>query len=103
MYRRQEPAGEDRAGAPPLQELRRPSPSLLAQPSSDPAGLQEDHHLLDRLLLLPRSGDHRRALGAQPRHLHQPRWLLLDYVQRGLGELVHDPLSYHGADPLDQP
>ena len=68
-----------------------------------PHPLQKDHHLLDGLLLLPGGGDHPGAFGTKARHLDQPPWRLLDHLQGGLTEMVHDPLGHLGPDPLDQP
>jgi hypothetical protein len=68
-----------------------------------PNPLEEDHHLLDGPLLLPRGRDHPGALGAKARHLDQPTRLLLDHLQGGLAEVVDDPLGHLRADPLDQP
>jgi hypothetical protein len=47
--------------------------------------------------------DHAGAFGTQASHLDQPPWRLLDHLQGGLTEMVHDPLGHLGADPLDQP
>jgi hypothetical protein len=68
-----------------------------------PHPLQEDHDLLDGLLLGPGGGDHGGALGAEPRDLDQPARPLLDHLQGGRAEVVHDPLGHPGPDPLDQP
>jgi hypothetical protein len=72
------------------------------QRGGDANALQEDHHLLDGLLLLPRGGDHLGALGAKTGHLDQPPRVLLDDLQGGRAEVVDDPLGHLGADPLDQ-
>jgi hypothetical protein len=68
-----------------------------------PNALQEDHHLLDGLLLGPGGGDHGRPFGAKPRDLDQPFGVLLDHLQGGLAEVVDDPLGHLGTDPFDQP
>ena len=68
-----------------------------------PHPLEEDHHLLDGLLLFPGGGDHAGAFGTQASHLDQPPWGLLDHLQGGLAEVLHDPLGHPGTDPLDQP
>jgi hypothetical protein len=65
--------------------------------------LEEDHHLLDGLLLGPGGHDHRGPLGTQTRHLDQPARRLLDQPQRVLAEVVNDPLGHLGTDPPDQP
>ncbi|GAA4721775.1 hypothetical protein Prum_010550 [Phytohabitans rumicis] len=43
--------------------------------------LQEDHHLLDGLLLLPGLRDHPGALRPETRHLHQPARVQLKHGQ----------------------
>ena len=73
------------------------------QRGGHPDALQEDHHLLDGLLLLPRPPDHRRAFRAQPGHLDQPPRLLLDHPQRVHAEVPDDPAGGPRPDPLDQP
>jgi hypothetical protein len=65
--------------------------------------LQEDHDLLDDLLLGPGGGDHRGAFGTKAGHLDQPPGVLLDHLQGGLAEVVDDPLGHLGPDPFDQP
>jgi hypothetical protein len=72
------------------------------QRRGDTNALQEDHHLLDRLLLLPRTGDHPGALGPKTGDLDQAARLLLDHLQGGLAEVIDDPLGHLGADALDQ-
>ena len=68
-----------------------------------PDALQEDHHLLDGLLLGPGGGDHRGALGAQPVDLGQPARLVVDDVHDVHAEMRDHPLGHHRADALDQP
>ena len=68
-----------------------------------PDALQEDHHLLDRLLLGPGGGDHRGALGAQPVDLDQPARLVLDDVHDVHAEVRDHAFGHHRADALDQP
>ena len=68
-----------------------------------PDALEEDHHLLDRLLLGPGGGDHRGALGAQPADLGQPARLVVDDVHDVHAEVRDHPLGHHRADALDQP
>ena len=68
-----------------------------------PDALQEDHHLLDRLLFGPGGGDHRGALGAQPVDLDQPARLVLDDVHDVHAEMRDHALGHHRADALDQP
>jgi len=63
--------------------------------------LEEDHHVLDGLLLLPRRSDQRSAPGAQAVHLAQPLGRLLDHPQGVEAEVVDDALGGLGADPLD--
>jgi hypothetical protein len=65
--------------------------------------LEEDHDLLDGLLLGPGGGDYLGAFGAKAWHLDQPTGVLLDDLQGGLAEVVHDPLGHLGPDPFDQP
>jgi hypothetical protein len=67
-----------------------------------PHSLEEDHHLLDRLLLLPRRADQLRPLRAEPGHLDQPLRSRLDDLQRLQAEVLHDPLGDPRADALDQ-
>ncbi len=64
---------------------------------------QEDHHLLDRALLLPGGADQPAAVRPQPWHLGQPLGLLVDHRQRLLAEAVDDPLGRLRPDPLDHP
>ena len=68
-----------------------------------PDALQEDHHLLDRLLLGPGGGDHRGPLGAQPVDLDQPAGLVLDDVHDVHAEMRDHAFGHHRADALDQP
>ena len=67
-----------------------------------PDALQEDHHLLDRLLLGPRGGDHRGALGSQAVDLDQPGGRVLDDVHDVDAEVRDHPFGHHRADALDQ-
>ncbi len=68
-----------------------------------PDALEEDHHLLDRLLFGPGGGDHRGALGTQPVDLDQPAGLVLDDVHDVHAEMRHHSFGHHRADALDQP
>jgi hypothetical protein len=67
-----------------------------------PDALQEDHHLLDRLLLGPRGGDQRGALGAQPVDLGQPGRLVVDDVHDVHAEVRDHAFGHDRADALDQ-
>ncbi len=79
---------------------------LLVDPHRDRRGdadpLEEQHHLLDRLLLGPRGGDLRGAFRAEAGDLDQPARRLLDDLQRLQAEVVHDPLGEDRPDALDQ-
>jgi hypothetical protein len=105
-----EPDPPHLAGQPvrlPADHLDRLIPVSLVDPHPKRGGhahpLQEDHHLLDGLLFGPGGGDHLGALGAKARNLDQPTRCLLDHLQSGRAEVVHDPLGHLGADPFDQP
>jgi hypothetical protein len=80
---------------------------LLVDPDGqrrgDPHALQEDHHLLDRLLFRPGGGDHRGALGAQAVHLDQAPGRVVDDVHDVDAEVLDHALGHHRADALDQP
>lgn len=68
----------------------------------DADALEEDHHFLDGLLLLPGGSDELGALGAEAGHLHEAPRLLLDDVERVRAEVLHDAVGDAGADALDQ-
>ena len=91
----------------PADHLDRLVPVGLVDPHRQrgrhPHPLEEDHHLLDGLLFLPGGGDHPGAFGTKTGHLDQPPWRLLDHLQGGLAEMLHDPLGHLGSDPFDQP
>jgi hypothetical protein len=80
---------------------------MLVDPHGEGGGdahtLQEDHDLLDGLLLLPGGSDQPGALGTELGHFDQPLGLFLDHVQGGDTEVVDDPLGEPRSDPLDQP
>jgi hypothetical protein len=64
--------------------------------------LQEEHDLLDGLLLFPGSADHPCTLGPEARHLNQARRLLLDHAQRVQVEVGDDALGHLRPDALDE-
>jgi hypothetical protein len=68
-----------------------------------PRPLQEDHHFLNGLLLLPRAGDEPGLLGPDTGHLDQALRLFLDDAQDICPEVSDHPLGHHRADALDQP
>ena len=72
------------------------------QPDRDLVRLQEEHQVLDVLLLGPGADDDVQLLGGDARHLTQPLGSALDDVQRLLAEALHDALGRLGADALDQ-
>ena len=76
---------------------------LDRQPGGNLVALQEEHHFLDGLLLLPRFGDQPRALGPHVRNLAQPFRLAIQHVERRQPEVIDDPLGDLGPDALDQP
>ncbi|MNS81482.1 hypothetical protein D3C72_1151960 [compost metagenome] len=69
----------------------------------DAVGLQEEHHFLDALLILPGLGDHPDALGPDTGHLGQPLGVGLDHLKDGHAEVGHHALGRDGPDALDQP
>lgn len=79
---------------------------LLVDPHGDGGGdadaLEEDHDLLDGLLLLPGGGDALRPLGAEAGHLDESLGLVLDDVERVEAEVLDYPVGEHRADALDQ-
>jgi hypothetical protein len=73
------------------------------QRGRDPDPLEEDHDVLDGLLLLPGLLDHGRPGGAEAGHAAQPPRVLLEHPQGVDAELVDDALGHLGADAPDQP
>ena len=68
----------------------------------DADALQEDHDLLDRLLLGPGVLDARAALRAEARDLDEAAGLVVDDVHDVGAEVVDHPFGHDGADALDQ-
>ncbi len=97
---RREPVGllgDDLDGLVPVQPI-----DPHGQGGRHPHALQEDHDLLDGLLLLPGLLDHGRALGAEPRHAVQAPGVLLEHAEGVGAEVVDDAFGHLGADALDQ-
>ncbi len=65
--------------------------------------VQEEHDLLDLLLLVPGAGDHGDALGADIRHLPQALGVVLDDVQGAYAKAGDDALRQARADAAHQP
>lgn len=65
-------------------------------------GLEEEHDLLDRLLLLPGLGDLLGAFGAEPGNLDEALGLVLDDLERVQAEVLGDAVGEDGADALDE-
>jgi hypothetical protein len=63
--------------------------------------LQEDHDLLDRLLLGPGVLDPRAPLGAEAVDLDEPVRLVVDDVHDVDAEVIDHAFGHHGADALD--
>ncbi len=76
--------------------------NLHRQPGADAVALQEDHDLLDVLLLLPGARDLRRPLIADARHLAQPVDVRLDHIQRLEAEVIDDAPGIDRPNALDQ-
>ena len=64
--------------------------------------LQEDHDVLDVLLLFPRLGDEVDAFFADSIDFSEPLDILLYNLQRLLPELSHNLLGIYGTDALDE-
>jgi hypothetical protein len=69
---------------------------------ADAVGMQEQHDLADDLLVRPAGDDPLGALRPDAGDLPEPARLLLDDVEHGLAERLHEPLAVDRADALDQ-
>jgi len=63
---------------------------------------EEEHHLLNGLLLLPGGPDGPRAHRPDARRLLQPLGLLLNHRERLEAEVAHQPVGRDGAHTADQ-
>src|SRR5712671_6956047 len=69
----------------------------------DAIAVQEQHDLSNHLLLGPARDDTRRTFWADPGHLAQAIWLLLDDVEHGFAEGPHQLPRVDRPDAADHP
>ena len=77
--------------------------NLRGMGSTDLMALEKQHDILDLLLLLPAVLNALHANLSDPFHFNQRIRMFLDYIQRILPELLHDPPGKLRPDPFDQP
>src|SRR5258708_3315928 len=70
---------------------------------ADAVAVQEQHDLSNHLLLGPLRGDTRRTFWADPGHLAQAIWLLLDDVEHGFAEHSYELLRVDWPEAADHP